>query len=231
MRHGSTWHCMDLLLQELSHHGEVEKTEFFLPKDMPHFCNGCFSCIYNGEHTCPHAEVVQPIVQAMLNADVIILTSPVYAMDISGQMKALLDHLCYMWMSHRPNPAMFNKIGVTICTTAGAGLKHTSKTLQNSLKFWGVKRLFSYSNPVSAKKWSEVKPEKQQRISQDLKAMAERITKAVNGAEKLSPPLFRRFFLWIMRGMMSKNTWNPRDRRHWEQQGWIKEAPAEGGEA
>jgi multimeric flavodoxin WrbA len=219
------------MLQELSRHGEVEKTEFFLPKDMPHFCNGCFSCIYNGEHSCPHAEAVQPIAQAMLNADVVILTSPVYAMDISGQMKALLDHLCYMWMSHRPNPAMFNKIGVTICTTAGAGLKHTAKTLQNSLKFWVVKRIFSYNNPVAAMKWSEVKPEKQQRISHDLKAMAERIAKAVTGAEKLSPPLFRSFFLWIMRGMMSKNTWNLRDRKHWEQQGWIKEVPAEGGEA
>ena len=230
-RHGSTWHCMDLLLQALSRYGEVERTEFFLPKAMPNFCNGCFSCIYNGEHTCPHAESVQPIVQAMLSADVVILTSPVYAMDISGQMKALLDHLCYMWMSHRPNPAMFNKIGVTLVTTAGAGLKHTVKTLRNSLQFWGVKRIYSYSNPVAAMKWSEVKPEKQQRISRDLAAMAERIAKAVSGADKLRVPLFRSFFLWMMRGMMRKNTWNLRDRKHWEDQGWITAAPAQSREA
>jgi len=231
MRRGSTWHCMDLLLGALARFGEVERTEFFLPKDMPHFCNGCFSCIYNGEHTCPHAEAVQPIVRAMLSADVVVLTSPVYAMDVSGQMKALLDHLCYMWMSHRPNPAMFDQIGVTISTTAGAGLKQNVATLRNSLRFWGVKRLYSFRSSVSAKSWKEVSPKRQARIRRDTEALAGRIAGAALRAEKLSPPLFRRFFLWIMRGMMSKNTWNPTDRRHWEAQGWIAAAPEQSGEA
>jgi hypothetical protein len=29
--------------EELAKYGEVQTAEFFLPKDMPHFCNGCFS--------------------------------------------------------------------------------------------------------------------------------------------------------------------------------------------
>jgi len=231
MRHGSTWHCMNLLLQALECYGKVERTEFFLPKDMPHFCNGCFSCICNGEDTCPHAAVVQPIAQAILGADVVVLTSPVYALDVSGQMKALLDHLCYMWMSHRPNPAMFGKVGVTISTTAGAGLKHSAKTLRNSLQFWGVKRLYSLSNPVAAMKWSEVGSKKQQRIRHDIEALAKRIANAAGRADKLSPPLFRSVFFWMIRGMMRKNTWNPTDRKHWEAQGWIAPAPEQGGKA
>jgi len=56
-------------------------------------------------------------------------------------MKALPDHLCFMWMSHRPHPAMFSKVGLTISTTAGAGLSHTAKTLRNSLTFWDVRRI------------------------------------------------------------------------------------------
>lgn len=221
MRHGSTWHCMDLLRQELSKYGEAETTEFFLPKDMPHFCNGCFSCIVNGEHTCPHAASIAPITKAMLEADVIILTSSVYALDVTGQLKTLLDHLCYMWMSHRPDPGMFNKVGVTIVTTAGAGLGHTTKTMRNSLKFWGVKRLFSYKNAVSAMKWTDVKPEKQDRIKQDMAAMAKQIAKAAQKAER---PLFRSFFFKLMTGMMKKNTWNLTDRKHWEDNGWLSGA-------
>lgn len=27
-----------------------------------------------------------------------------YGFDASGRMKAPLDHLCFIWMSHRPNP-------------------------------------------------------------------------------------------------------------------------------
>ncbi len=131
-RHGSTWHSTDAIIQELSRYGGVEKTEFMLPKDMPHFCVGCYSCFYKGEQACPHAQSVQPIARAILDADLVILTSPVYAMDVTGQMKALLDHLCYMWMSHRPNPRMFGKVGLTVATTAGAGLGHTGKTLRSS---------------------------------------------------------------------------------------------------
>lgn len=72
-RHGSTWHCKDLFIQSLLKFEVAEITEFTLPRDMPHFCNGCFSCIYHGEHTCPHADKISPIVAALENSDVIVL--------------------------------------------------------------------------------------------------------------------------------------------------------------
>jgi multimeric flavodoxin WrbA len=220
-RKGSTWHLTDLLKQELSKKSELEVTEFTLPRDMPHFCNGCFSCFMNGEHTCPHAASVQPIAKALLDADVIILASSVYAMDATGQMKAMLDHLCYMWMSHRPDPRMFNKIGVTVVTTAGAGLKHTTKTLNSSLKFWGVKRTYAFRGAVSAMRFSDVPEKKLARARKDIEKLASKIAKAAEHPEKLSAPLFRSFFMKIMTGMMKKNTWNLRDRKHWEDNGWL----------
>ncbi len=229
-RHGSTWHCMDAIRNELGRYGSVETTEFFLPKDMPHFCNGCFSCFLNGEHTCPHAQSVQPIAAAILEADLVILTSSVYALDVTGQLKALLDHLCYMWMSHRPDPGMFSKVGLTIATTAGAGLGHTSKTMRNSLKFWGAARVLSYKNPISAMKWSDVSEKKRVRLQKDAVRLAKKIAGYTQKAERLSEPLFRRFFFWLMTGMMSRNMWNLQDRKHWEDNGWIKAAPAGSGE-
>ena len=91
MRRGSTWNSTQAILKELSKIQETQVTEFFLPRDMPHFCAGCYSCFYKGENTCPHAGAVQPIAQAILEADLVVLTSPVYGFDVSGQMKALLD--------------------------------------------------------------------------------------------------------------------------------------------
>ena len=220
-RKGSTWHCKDHIVQAIAAHTAVELTEFQLPKDMPHFCTGCFNCIYQGEHKCPHSSEVSPIVAALVEADLIILTSPVYAMDVSGQMKALLDHLCFMWLSHRPNPAMFQKIGLTISTTAGAGLGHATKTMRNSLRFWGVKRVFSYKNAVAAMKWSEVDPKKQIRIKHDTDALAKRIVQAIQNVHTVRKPFFRSFMFFLMKGMMAKNTWNPQDRGHWESHGWL----------
>jgi len=220
-RKESTYHCTKTFLNEISKFEGVEKEEFFFPKDMPYFCKGCFSCFYNGENTCPHNESVTPIVKSILNADLLIITSPVYAMDVSGQLKALLDHLCFMWFSHRPNPKMFGKIAVTISTTAGAGLSHTTKTIKNSLNFWGVKRVFSYKYPVSASRWNEVTLNKKLKIEKEIARLAKSVHKAVNNSEKLPSPIFRSFIFFIMKGLMKKNTWNPKDRQHWVDNGWV----------
>ena len=56
--------------------GEV--TEFFLPRDFGEFCCGCTNCFMKGEEKCPHYEKLDPITKAVDEADVLILTSPVY---------------------------------------------------------------------------------------------------------------------------------------------------------
>ena len=220
--HGSTWHNVERILFHLEAIESLTVKEFSLPNDMPHFCNGCFSCFFNGENTCPHASSVQPIAEALRSADLIVLTSPVYAMDVSGQMKAMLDHLCYQWMSHRPNPVMFNKIGLTVSTTAGAGLSHTTKTLRNSLNFWGLKRVYSYKCKAAAMRWEDISEKTRQQIEQDTARLAQKIYKATTKADRLRPTLFHFVFFRMMKGMMRKNDWNLRDRAHWEQQGWIQ---------
>lgn len=221
MRHGSTWHCLDLIIQELSKYDEIEKTEFKLPNDLPDFCRGCFSCFLNGEHTCPHASSVTPIVEAILDADLIILSSPVYGLDVTGQMKAFIDHLCYMWISHRPNPKMFNKIGLTVTTTAGAGLNHTTKTLRNSLKFWCIKKTFSFKKAVAALKWSDVSEKKQAQIKKETRRLAKKLAKSIKNVKRLPNPLFRSLMFKMMSGAMKNKDWNQTDKNHWEAQGWL----------
>jgi multimeric flavodoxin WrbA len=224
MRHGSTWNCKELFLSELAKNQTNEVVEFALPVDMPHFCVGCFGCITKGEDACPHASNVQPIAKALLDADLIILTSSVYGMDVTGQMKTLLDHLCYQWMSHRPNAAMFNKIAVTITTTAGVGSAHATKTLTNSLKFWGVKRIVSAKYAVGAMKWEEVSAKNQQKIERSICGKARKVQSYVKRRDTLSALPFTRFFFWMMQGMMKKNDWNPTDRSYWEKKGWLNKA-------
>jgi multimeric flavodoxin WrbA len=223
-RHGSTWNCKELFCKELAKYEELEVTEFVMPKDAPDPCVGCYNCFYKGENNCPHSDQVQPIVAALVSADLIIITSPVYALDVSGGLKLLLDHLCYMWMSHRPNPSMFHKAALTIVTTAGAGLGHTSKTLKNSLSFWGIKRSFSFHKAVSAMKWEEVKPEKKQKIEKTIAKQAKNIYYTVHNIESKPYPLSRVFLFKVMSGMQKSNDWNRTDRRHWEEQGWLNGA-------
>jgi len=213
---------MNLFLEKLSEYNETEVVEFALPKGCPKFCTGCFSCFLNGEQTCPHAEYTEPIVKALADSDLIILTSPVYGFDVTGQMKALLDHLCFMWLSHRPNPRLFQSVGLVITTTAGAGLSHTAKTMKNSLQFWGVKKAFTYKKAVAALKWEDIPEPKKAQIKKEIAALAAKVSKAAAGVSKLPTPLKTRFMFYLMKKMLKTGKWdNPCDRKHWESLGWL----------
>jgi len=86
-------------------------TEFFLPRDFGEFCIGCTKCFLINASQCPHYEKLLPIIRVMDEADVLILTSPVYVFHATGSMKAFLDHFGYRWMVHRPEEKMFRKQG------------------------------------------------------------------------------------------------------------------------
>lgn len=225
-KNGSTYHCAKRFIEAVSERteNEPEVTEFLLTQDAPTFCKGCFSCFQNGENTCPHADKVQPIAEAIKQADIVVLTSPVYAMDVTGQMKTLLDHLCYMWMSHRPAPEMFRKVGVTISTTAGAGLSHTAKTLANSLNYWGARKTLRYKNAVAAASWADVNQKKRAEIDKKLGRLADCAVSRVRRIDRMRPGLFTRFFFSLMKSMMKSNTWCKRDHDHWEHLGWLSGA-------
>ena len=103
-----------------------------------------FPVFLNGEQTCPHFESVGPIAKAITDADLVILKPLRYTRSMSrGGMKALLDHLCYMWLSHRPDPKMFRKVGLTVCTDGRSGPRpRDEKPCANSLNYWCVKKTF-----------------------------------------------------------------------------------------
>ena len=67
----------------------------------------------SGEQTCTHAIFIHPIIKALELSDLIILTSPVYGMDVSGQLKTLLTTCVLSY-----NPGNYNMLG-------GITLKHS----------------------------------------------------------------------------------------------------------
>ena len=210
---GSTYNIAKQLAEKIG--GEI--TEFFLPRDFGEFCAGCTQCFVESETKCPHYSKLSPITSALLEADVIILASPVYVYHATGAMKALLDHYGYMWMVHRPEGAMFTKQGVCISTAAGAGLKSCLKDMADSLFFWGVARIYRYGTPIAATDWDSIPPKKRAAIEKKTDAMARQIL----GREgSVKPGLKTRAFFSMMR-LMQKKGWNPRDVEHWKANGWL----------
>ena len=210
---GSTYNIAKQLCDKLG--GEV--TEFFLPKDFDCFCKGCTAC-FTDETKCPHYEKLEPITKAMDEADVIILTSPVYVMHATGAMKAFLDHYGYRFLVHRPEEKMFTKQAVCISTAAGAGMKSTIKDMADSTFFWGIAKMYKLGVAVMETRWEAVKPEIKQKIEKNTTSLAKKISRKVG---RIKPDIKTKGFFAVM-AMMQKNGFNPADKEYWIAKGWTK---------
>ena len=119
---GSSYNIARQIADKLPAEGR-EVAEFFLPRDAPGYCSGCFRCFNEGEEACPQAEKVQAVARSMEDSDIIIIDSPTYCLNMTGQLKTLFDHFAYMWLSHRPREAMFSKVGNSSLYDSGCRCK------------------------------------------------------------------------------------------------------------
>lgn len=197
-----------------------EIQEFFLPKDGPDFCRGCYSCFMKGESFCPSADKVQPIALAMEWADVILLDSPNYVLEMSGAMKNLMDHLAYRWISHRPHGSMFSKVGITVSSSAGAPPKGVVRSMARQLKWMCVPKVYTLGMACQATAKGEIKPQKMKKIEY----RAEKIAGAVK-RRMLHPGigLRSRLFFGVFRKVQASpdTAWIRTDSDWWVSQGWT----------
>lgn len=98
-------------------------------------CKGCWSCMNVGKCPLDKKDDMTILKQRMLDSDFIIWGSPVYVMQVSGQMKTFLDRLASWYHTFR----LAGKPGITVSTTAGAGLEEVHKYLKLVLNAAGVK--------------------------------------------------------------------------------------------
>lgn len=210
---GSTFHIGRLLASKLN----MESAEFFLPRDMNHFCLGCYSCIED-ETRCPFWSEKKIILDAMEQADLLIFTTPNYCLAPSGAMKSFLDLMFDCWMVHRPKEWMFSKRAVIISTSAGASNRGAIKTVKNSLSGWGIPFVKTYGIAVQAMNWGMVKDEKKNKIEKDMTRLAKKLR-----CDKKPHIGIKTRLMFRMMGMMHSAGWDssPVERQYWEEKGWL----------
>lgn len=212
---GSTYHMGRMLAEKLAVDSDI--VEFFLPRDLNHFCLGCYSCI-SDETKCPYWDEKKVILDAMERADLWIFTTPNYCLAPSGPMKSFLDFMFDCWMVHRPKPWMFLKRAVVLSASAGAACKKAMQPICDSLLYWGVPSVKTYGLPVAAMNWEQVKPETRNKIERKL-------TRIANGIDCAKPPrvgIPTRALFYVM-GRMHAAGWDasPVEQAYWRSRGWL----------
>lgn len=216
--HGNTRAITDLFLNELKDENN-EFDEIVLPNDFQEFCFGCANCILKGEEKCPHYHLVKPIVERIEKADFIIIATPVFVMSCSSGLKALLDHLAYIWLVHRPKESMFHKVGLIITTAGGSGVKDTVKLIKNNLFYWGIPKIYHYSITTMKMNGNYVDYKNKDKIKKEVKKKTNQIKRSLkNRKVGIKTRLFFKIFK-----LSQKNGWNKTDLDYWENKGWLNE--------
>lgn len=210
---GSSYHIGKMLAEQFEN-SEVQ--EFFLPRDLEHFCIGCYNCIED-EKKCPFYTEKNRIMCEVEKADLLIFTTPTYCMRASAPMKAFIDLTFTYWMAHKPRTCMFFKKAVVISTAAGSGAKSAVKDIANTLFYWGVPCVKEYGIAVQAMNWAQVNDKKKDKINADMVKMARKVSKP-----KLRVGIKTKLMFEIMRMMQMKNLGSgEKEKEYWKEKGWL----------
>ena len=219
---GVTYRLKEIFLEQFRDKAEI--TEFYLPKDGPGFCVGCTQCFGKGQNLCKDAACVQKIEKALLEADLLVFTSPAYVFHATGAMKAMLDHFGYRWMPHRPAKEMFGKHAFIITQCLGAGASSTAKDIKDSLSWWGVsyirKACFKLMSEIT---WDKIPEKSRAKMTAKLKAEARRFA-SIDYTKPAHTNLITKAKFYAVRMLqtgLGKDNPEYTDYKYWKANGWI----------
>lgn len=87
--------CDEFMRGALESGNEVEKIRITEKKVSP--CSACYYCRDHGG-VCVHKDDMADILQKMVDADVLVLASPVYFYSVNAQLKAVIDRTVARWL-------------------------------------------------------------------------------------------------------------------------------------
>ena len=167
-------------------------------------CLGCEHCILEGN--CVINDDTTQIMNKLINADGIILASPVYLQQVSGQLKTFFDRTC-MWY-HRP--ILTKKPILSVATTKGSGLKKTLSYLESITVQWGA----IPAGKVGRTIFTQDKHISEEQISKFIKLIDEPQKHIPNLNQLINFEIQKAMALYL----------NNLDREYWEKKNWDKQS-------
>jgi len=186
-------------------------------------CKGCGICFHKCELLCPCKEDETGLIkEKMKKADAVIISSPVYAYQVTGQMKKFIDRLSYLF--HRQE--LCGKPVIIVITTDGGGSKQVYKYLKMVVSGWAMdlvgdvqiispmyfenrepKGVFKYNKRIHAKGQKKIK------------ILAKKLHEKMDQTNKKVPTYYDIFLFNCLR---SKIYTSDADRDYWRDKGWTQ---------
>lgn len=222
-RKKDSYHLCKQIEEQINRENHCFKFDYIFINDYKiKDCKGCCLCFQKSENDCPCGDDdLNNIKERLFAADGVIVASPVYAYQVTGQMKRFIDRMSYLF--HRQ--VMVGKPALIVVTTDGGGSKQVYKYIKMTLAGWGLDIVgniqiaspmyFETRLPKSAlgydKNYFERKSKKLNKISREF-------VQHLTAQEKQSPGFYDIFMFNCLR---SKIYTSSVDRDYWEEKGWL----------
>lgn len=213
-RKGNTYRACEDLREQMQKDIPVEFEYLWLQDAGLLPCRGCLACFTHGEEKCPNKDDALAIEEKMHQADAFIFASPVYGMNVTGQMKTFIDRFSYVF--HRPR--FFDKKAFLLVTTGVLDAPDVLTYLEKVTRIWGCEVVgkMGLITPGFNSGTNLTKNEKM--IAQSARTFV----KALRKTKRKSPGLWDILIFHGQRGAFSQlEQISPADYQYWKSQGWF----------
>lgn len=166
---GSTAQIMRIMQNKLQEKENVEVDFYNLSELELNYCSGCYFCFKTAK--CKINDDLEELAQVLAHANGVIIGSPTYASNVSGQLKTFIDrgHLIV-------EQSLYRKYAIGIITSENYGGSAAASVLRNVFSFSGayvtsmVQHKLPFSNlPKFSPKTRKKFERKAERLYKDIK--------------------------------------------------------------
>lgn len=173
-------------------------------------CEGCCNCFFKGGCHLDNKDDMSEVKKKMLEADIIIIASPVYFHHISGSTKKFIDRISY-W-SHIFK--LIGKLGVGISISSTNGNEFVDFYLEKTISYMGGIMIDSLSLPFDLLNKSD--------ISSKIKECSDKIVNGYKNIEELKPTQKQEYLFKSFKQIYEINQSNSAEGRYWRANNYFE---------
>lgn len=129
---GATANILNEMYEKLKRHSNVDVRMVHVSDLSLQYCVGCGNCYKTGQ--CIFRDDIENLSHCISEADGVILGSPTYASNVSGQMKVIIDRGHFVM-----EQLLYGKYAISVSTYENYGGRDTARIINKLLLYSGAK--------------------------------------------------------------------------------------------
>jgi len=208
--HGSS--CQRIIDEILDSLEQKTPFHFLVTKRSPNntsisTCRSCLNC-FNG-YECNLFDDLSQVKKEIENSDIVILATPVYAHNVTGNLKNLIDRICY-W-THIMH--LKGRLGICIVTSSSNGEKYVAEYLKKIMEYMGLLVIDTIAIPIDV--YSE------DAVCSILETKKNSICKKITNSHFLASPQQEKFYSDQKKAVKSQPP-GSFEKEYWKNHGYFE---------